>query len=548
MLFRRPLDQLAATPIAGTEGALAPFFSPDGRQVAFHVGGADGGTYRRVPVAGGTATAIANLPVSSPTYGTGAWGRGDLIVVSGNGEGLLRVPATGGTPQRLTAIDTAHGELAHRAPIFLRDGKTVAFQIVLGSRSRVGLVSVDARPAASGVVRHTTLDVPGVPVGDADGLLVLGRPDGTIVAVPADLRRGEVRGETVPLLDRVAWVVGPAASLGGDGSLVYLRGTSGSQLALVDEHGAAVGGLDEWRRYAHPRFSPDGRRIAVAVVPPEAGRRDLWVYDLPSGVFSRLTTGGLANRPAWTPDGRRVAYVTGGVVNEARPAEAWSVAADGSGPEERLYSMARDTLSIQELTFAPDGRAAVLRTSRSWPSGESDLWLLPLDGAAGGAGRRAVPLLRSPFNEAMPRVSPDGRWLAYISNESGRYEVYVRPFPGPGGRVQVSDGGGTEPVWAPDGRRLFYRTGDRFVAATLTSAPAAGAPAAGAPSLTVAGRRALFEGRYQSVVSVVAAPSYDVSPDGTRFAVLRPATENREVVVVLDWLAEVRARVAAARR
>jgi dipeptidyl aminopeptidase/acylaminoacyl peptidase len=311
-----------------------------------------------------------------------------------------------------------------------------------------------------------------------------------------------------------------AAALSQNGSLVYVRGNPLSQLALLDAQGHEVGHLDDWRLYDYLRISPDGRRIAVSVG-RSVGGADIWVYDLSSQVLSRLTTSERAVRPEWTPDGRRIAYLNTQQVQW----DVWWAPADGSGPAKRLYGV--PGARISEVSFAPSGDA-LLRVDD--PRTGRDILLLPLKGDS--AARATVPLVASPANELQPRVSPDGHWLAYVSDESGAVEVYLRPFPGPGGRVQVSSGGGTEPVWSVDGKRLFYRDGSRFVAASLTTSP----------GIAVAGRQELFEDRYKTGLF---RARYDVHPDGKRFVVLRPPAESEQIIVTLNWLADLRARLSA---
>ena len=532
-LYRRNLDDLEATRIAGTEGAARPFFSDDGEWIAFTD---DLERLKKIPTGGGNVQVVAEL---SGALGS-TWGPGGVIV-AGSAQGLVWLPATGGPARPLTAATRDSGELRHADPMFLPDGKTVAFRISQAGDvelSRIGLATVDFRSLPdSGVASHTTLDTRGgTPLGFADGLLVVGHPDGAITAVRVDVRRRTVIGPPVTVLDRVDYNRGLSAALSHDGSLVYVRGVGGGRLTLVDERGATVGGSDERRRFQHPRFSPDGRRVAVQVVSPEAARSDIWIYDLATSALSPLTVGRSATRPVWMPDGKRVAYIVEG---RDRAAEVWSIPADRGGPEERVHVLPPGSAGTAEVDFSRVAPLAVLRAGVG-PPRTNDLWLLARDRATGAPGV-ATRLAETPFSETMPRISPDGRWLAYVSNESGEPAVYVRPFPGRGDPVRVSSGGASEPVWSPDGQRIFYRIGDRFVATPLTvrTTPAG-------TELVGAEPRVLFEGRYVSTLPSLAPPYYDVHPDGRRFIVVRPTSEEREVVVVLDWLAEVRARVVQA--
>jgi hypothetical protein len=535
-LYARRLDELDAHLIAGTEGALAPFFSFDGRWLGF---ANEASQLKRIPIAGGTV-----MPLGGRGGGPGrAWGPGDLIVF-GSAGGLLRASATPGVVRPLTIVDAARGELRHADPLFLPDGKTIAFRVSLAGEtdaSRIGVVVLEAdSPSDSTPVPYTLLELRGgTPLGYTEGMLVVAHPDGSVAATPVDYHARRVSGASVSLLDQVSYNRGANAALSGNGTLAYVRGGSGSRLSIVDERGTTVADREELRRYQYPRFSPNGRRIALQIVSPEAASGDIWVHDIASRALSRLTSRGTVGRATWTPDGKRLVYT----IEQAEGfGETRAVAADGSGGEEPFYRMPDSRYRIAEIDFSPTQRLAVLRTNVG-PPRTNELWLLQLDSAWRPTSQPATKLFETPYSEAMPQISPDGRWLAYISDETGRYEAYVRPFPGPGGRVQVSAGGASEPVWA-DNRRLVYREGDRFVEATLAPDGAPALPAA----LSVTNRRVLFEGRYVTSLPIVGPAQYDADPNAGRFVVLRQYAEDREIVVVMNWLEEVRAKVAAAGR
>ena len=528
MLHVRRLGELGVQSLPGTEQAQTPFFSSDGRWIAFVVPGPEQSIIlKKVPTQGGSVVTIAEIPVQRGSGlarlgpgivgAGGAWGAGGDIVL-GSERGLIRIPAGGGSPQRLTVVDTATGEAIHGWPRFLPDGRSMVFGVVMAGlyqllRYRLATASLEGKG-------HATLVESGVnPVGVHSGLLIFGRGDGTLAAAPIDLKRKRLTGEPVTLVDSVA--IG-SASLSENGSLVYLRGIPLSQLALVDMRGDRVGGSDDWRLYDFPRISPDGRRIVVGIAAQQSIGSDVWVYDLASKVLSRLTSGGF--RPEWTPDGSRVAYLP----TDSSRRELWWVPGDGSGPAERLYRS--PNARIAEVTFAPGGDLAVLRVEGSRSA--RDLVLLPLTGDT--SAHTTTPLVATSANEIQPRVSSDGRWLAYASDETGDLEVYVRPFPRAGGRVQVSSGGGSEPVWSVDGKRLFYRTGAALIAATL----------AYSPGLEVVSREQLFDDRYKRGLF---RSRFDVHPDGKRFVMLQPASQSQEVVVVLDWVTELRSRMPAVR-
>jgi Tol biopolymer transport system component len=344
------------------------------------------------------------------------------------------------------------------------------------------------------------------------------RSDGALMAVPFDARTWQV-GVPLQILDSVTarWWLTPAA-LSPSGSLLYQRGGMASRVVRVDERGTARPLLEAPGLYNHPRLSPDGRRLAIEV--QDSRGNNIWVTDLASQATERLTREGVSERPEWSPDGRRLLYVS----SRTNDNSLWWQPADGSGPAELLLESAAAN-TIREAVFTPDGRGVVFR--QDTPDSNRDVLLLPLAG-----DRTPLPLLTSIDDDKHPRVSPDGRWLAYVSNRSGSEEVYVRPISGAGARVSVSSGGGSEPLWAPDGTRIVYRAGARLVRARLATSPA----------LEVVARDTLFEGPYTTDPW---HPNYDVTPDGTGFIMLQPVDENRRLVMIVNWVEELRQRTRA---
>ena len=263
----------------------------------------------------------------------------------------------------------------------------------------------------------------------------------------------------------------------------------------------------------------------------EERETQIWLYDLSRETLTRLTFEGNENyNPVWTPDGRRIAFES----NKEGPTNLFWQLADGSGGLERLATSEYGNVPV---SWSPDGQ--LLAFYEINPSTQRDIWVLRMGDPSAGSGQvhKAEPFLRTQFNESAPRFSPDGRWLAYASDESGRYEIYVQPYPGPGGKWQISTEGGTEPAWNPNGRELFYRTGDKMMAVDIATKP----------GLTVGKPRMLFEGRYE--VTPGAFPSYDVTPDGQRFLMLKPTEQAQaaptQINVVLNWFEELKRRVPA---
>ena len=277
------------------------------------------------------------------------------------------------------------------------------------------------------------------------------------------------------------------------------------------------------RTYQFPRLSPDGRRVSVSIAEQET---QIWLYDLSRETMSRFTFEGNTNgNPTWTPDGKRIAFESNrkGAVNLF-----WQLA-DGSGGLERL--------TTSENFHAPSSWSAdaqLLAFIEANPTTGYDIWVLRM------SDRKALPFLQTPFLESAPRFSPDGRWLAYISDESGHREIYVQPYPGPGGKWQISTEGGTEPVWNPNGRELFYRSGDKMMAVEITEQP----------SFSVGKPKALFEGPYQPTPATF--PNYDVSPDGLRFLMLKPVEQAQaaptQINVVLNWFEELKQKVPTGKK
>ena len=344
--------------------------------------------------------------------------------------------------------------------------------------------------------------------------------DGAIMAVSFDESNWNTRGESVRILD-----AGPPDPIGGvqlaisnSGNLVYGSGADERQLVIVSPDGKSTPLLAKAGAYSAPRFSLDGRRILFDLSQPNP---DIWIFDRSSGTLDRVTNTGQSDRAEWTPDGKAIFFRlsrNGGV------SALFSAAVNGSGTIDSMIGF-KD--GVHEGTLTPDGRTLVFRTATS--GGGRDLWSVRL-----GTGELPKPVLVTAFQELQPTLSPDGQWLAYISDESGTMEVYVRPFPGDGSRVRVSVEGGTEPVWSPDGDRLFYRADRALVSARVSrTAP-----------IAVISRERLFDGDF-----IVTPPhaNYDVGPHGREFVMVAPTSGGTQLVMVLNWFTDVRARLAASR-
>ena len=503
-LLLRDVGVEQPTPLAGTRGAAQPFFSPDGQWIGF----LQGNTLRKVPVSGGSAITICY--VDGALYGA-SWGPNDVIVFSAQNR-LWRVPATGGTaPVALMPVPTSERD---RWPDLLPDGRIVLFTRMRGTSG--GGVTVGARSLDDATVRDVS------PIGlnphyVASGYLAYTQSiTGTTVAVAFDAQRVTVTGAPRPIAERVR--VGGAAvakiAVARSGTFAYIADlVGGMELALVDREGRDVEPAAPRDFYSHPRFSPDGRRVAVTRNRATPVTGDVWIYDLASHAFERITSDTLSIVAEWTRDGRHLVYTSG---SSARGGVTLNrISADGSGRLDTV--LARRRAGVAQ--FTPDGRTMIFLEIDA--AGHGDIWITPLDNAAA-----AQPLVHTAFNETNPALSPDGGWLAYVSDETGRNEVYIRGLRTDVGRRRLSTNGGTEPRWTKGGHELFYRNADSvFVVAVRPGA----APSAATPRLA-----------FVMPIARLLGGAYDVSPDGQRIVVVREQVGPRAdpLHVVLGWFAQ----------
>jgi serine/threonine-protein kinase len=517
-LYVRAVDQLDAVALRGGVG-INPFVSPDGNWVGFRGSRADD-TLKKVSIHGGPPVVLSE---SIGGIAGASWGADDSIIfgtVAPNG--LFRVSAAGGE-EREMLTNLEEGESSHRWPEILPGGRTVLFTIEKGQG--------DANREIAALNLETgerKLLIPGGsnPHYAATGHIVYGA-DGTLRAVPFDLEAVEVKGDPIPVLEGIVTQIRGDAhfSLAEDGTLVYVPGTvggGGQQLTFVwvDREGREEPVAAEPRVYQEFSLSPDGTKIAVPVFGPE--NQDVWIYDLVRDTQMRLTFDlAYVEFPIWTPDGQRVAF------GSSVAPLSWK-AADGTGEVETLG----ESSSQIPMVFSPDGTTLVFndRNSSGW-----DLGMLSLEGE-----RISTLLLETEFSLGNAALSPDGRWMAYVSNESGQYEVYVRPFPDVnGGRWQVSSGGGGWPLWSPDGLELFYVGSEGMMAVPIETEP----------TFTQGTVDLLFDlgpyaqplGRRSRMIAI--------SPEGDRFLMLRggrgsdAAAAATGIIVVLNWFEELKQRV-----
>jgi len=511
-LYVRSMDSLEARPIPGAEDATDPFFSPDGQWLGFF----DQGKLKKVSVKGGAPVTLCDALGRG-----GSWGDNDTIIFAPlSRAGLWQVSAAGATPKILTTPDPAKGETSHRFPEVLPGSKAVLFSIEGKTREEMQIVvqsleTGQRRVLVQGVANAFVRYLP-------TGHLVYPQA-GTLTAVPFDLARLELSGVPFPVVEGV-WL--GRFSVSSSGSLVYGPGHADGvehRLVWVDRKGTARPLAAPPRPYRDPRLSPDGRRVVVAVGDPD---RDVWVYDIARDTLTRLTFEARNFWPLWTPDGKRVTFSS----NRLGPWALFWKPADGSVGEELL--LAKEYNQIGE-SWSPDGQ--MLAFHETHPTTAMDIWVLPLQGE-----RKPRPFLRTPFIEGAAAFSPDGRWLAYSSNESGRFEVYVKPVRGAGGPWQISTEGGREPVWARNGRELFFLNADKMMAVDIRTEPTF---APGKPRL-------LFEGQYVEASGRFRA-RYDVAPDSQRFLMVKQSEQTAaptQLNVVLNWFEELKGRVPAGKK
>jgi serine/threonine protein kinase len=512
-LWVRSLDALNARPLPGTDDAGQPFWSSDGRFLAFgRTSGAD--TLNTIDVVGGHPQGVAGTRAAP-----GAWNEDDVILFPGGRQqgGLYRVSASGGSPTPVTSLDTTRGEISHAWPQFLPDGRRFIFLARSTQPEHDGVVyagSLDSRDR----VRLVRADSQAVYA--PQGYLLYLRVN-TLVAQPFDPTRLRVTGEPIPIAEQVERTVGTfrgAFSISRTGVLAY-RPIGETGLAWYDRAGRQLQQIDPLGHYSNPALSPDEQRLAVGRLDFETGASDIWVMDLArGGLASRVTFDAAAEEmPIWRPDGSRLVFRT--------PTGLHERASSGSGNPELLLSTGPAIGYAQD--WSHDGAALIYH--RLGRETGLDIWMLPIVGS-----RTPVPLLHTPFQEGYARLSPDGRWMAYVSDESGRFEVYVRAFPSGEGPRQISNSGGLEPAWSGDGSELFYLAPDRKL---MSVAVRAGS------TFDAEQPTRLFETR----MSVVFNPTYTrnqyaVSRDGQRLLINQtiPAAPPSPITVVVNWQAALK--------
>jgi eukaryotic-like serine/threonine-protein kinase len=514
-LYLQVIDQFGANRIPGTEGAEAPFFSPDGKWVGFF---ADG-YLKKISILGGVPQTICEAKQCFE----GCWGQDNTILFSSYYIGLMRVPSTGGVPEQLTAAlkYTNHRlDRTHLWPQVLPGGKVILFT----SFNTVEDTHISAYSLETG--KRWDLVGPGSHARYVKTGHIVYAWKGDMYAVPFDLKKIKVTGQPV-LIQKGVMMSGSALShfsVSENGSLVFITGNvieQQNRIALVDHKGNSEYLNFPSGRYQSPRFSPDGKNILIV---RSQEKSNIWIYGMERGTLSRFSDKDYdAFWAIWSPDGRRIVFNSN--LDKGAYANLFWKRSDGTGQAERLIT---SKYHQQPKCWTKDGNT-LLFTEGINPETGMDIWMRSFDGDT-----NPKPFLKSRFNDALPEISPDGKWMAYVSDESGREEVVVCSFPGKENIVQISTDGGTEPLWAPDGKSLFYRdwSGRKVFEVSFSDNPE---PLAGKPAL-------LFQGKFKGTTGLFGR-NYDITPDGKHFLMIERG-ENKsttnQVNIILNWFEELK--------
>jgi serine/threonine protein kinase/Tol biopolymer transport system component len=516
-LWVRPMETLAAQPLRGTEDATYPFWSPDSRSVGFFAEG----KLKRIDVNGGPAQTLCDASVGRG----GTWSRDGVIVFSVATGALQRVAAVGGVPAAVTKLE---GTGSHRFPEFLPDGRLFLYYNSSG-QGGVYVASLDSQSTRKVLADRSSFAWLPAPAGSRNGYLLFAR-ETTLMAQPFDEKTLQPAGDLFPVAEQVS--IGPhtphaQASISSNGVLVYWGGGGfgENQLAWYDRTGKPLRSVGAPASIENLALSPDERTVALTRRGSSTGA-DIWLHELARGADTRFTYDANNHQPVWSPDGRRIAYYS---LRSGLP-DLYLKDASGAGKDEILLASGQPKFPTD---WSADGR--FLLYAEITGKTMLDLWVLPEPGSAGHG--KPVPFLQTQFNETQGQFSPDGRWIAYASDESGRYEIYVRPFPPGAGKWKISISGGEFPRWRHDGKELFYLSPERkLMAAAVKAGPGA------ERVFEVSAPETLFDSHAASTNPGFNYFSYAVAADGKRFLVNTTVGEAAEspLTVVVNWLAAVK--------
>ena len=507
LLYVRRLDALEASPLADTDGASMPFWSPDGRSLGFFAKG----KLKKIDAAGGPSTTLADAAI--PRGGT--WNaQGTILFVPSPPEPIYSIPAAGGEAKPLAALAESAGKPPfRRSPSFLPDGRHYLYLSFTRDprESQICVGSLDSKESRCLVKARTTATY--APPG-----YLLFRRGAALMAQKLDPSRMELQGDPVIVVPEVGFntvTLYTLISTSNDGTLAYLSsGAARMQLTWFARNGQETGVLGPPGSYNTISLSADDSRVVTDLASPD-GDLNIWTMDAASGVSTRSTFDATTSfYPLWSPDGKRIVFSA----MRDSPPNLYQKLASGAGADELLLRSSQPNLP---LSWSRDGR--FLAYSVTDPKTKWDIWVLPMSGE-----RRPFPFAQTEYDEIGGEISPDGRWMAYASNESGNFETYVRPFPAGEGKWQISREGGFEPHWRADGKELFYLSGDRRIVA-------AGIAVEG-PAFRVLSSTPLFSARLTGQESPTALRQFAVSADGQRFlAIIMPQTTTAPITVTLNW-------------
>ena len=514
-LYLRELDKLKVRSLPGTESAVSPFFSSDGQWLGYvdHFQK----KLKKISIKGGEPIILGNR-INSMQFRGGSWGTDETVIFTpGWREGLWRISASGEGLEQLTVPDPNHGEREHLWPQILPGGKAVLFTNVCWGGPDIEVYLLETGQRHKLFKRGTYARY--VPTGH----IVYARKE-TLYAVRFDLEQLRVIGSSVPVVPDVRTSPLESGSaqfaIAHDGTLAYIPVEARSaelRLVWADRNGQVEPlAAATPRNYQTVAISPDGSRLAFDI--QDGANRDVWIYDLTRHTLNRLTSDGGSQFPFWAPNGKRVMFRS----REAGEQQIFGLIADGSG-EPELLCMLEDTI-YWPTCCSPDGKETLVTTYDPNSKLEHDIWVVPLEQSE---KRHPRPFIQRDNMQRQGVWSPDGRWIAYTSDETRWWEVYVEPYPGPGPKVMISTEGGQLPVWSRDGKELFYRWGDRMMAATVETQP----------EFKVTGTEVLFKGWYLTNEF----SNYDVAPDG-RFLMIQESQESTppEIHIVLNWFEELK--------
>ncbi|HWA35846.1 MAG TPA: hypothetical protein VG737_17005 [Cyclobacteriaceae bacterium] len=519
-LWLRPLNALKARSLTGTEGAQFPFWSPDGRFIGFF---ADG-KLKKVDVTGGMPQTLSEATIGRG----GTWNsNGDIVFNAAASGPIFQISASGGKMFAITKLDTARGEISHRWPCFLPDGRNFLYTARVvptgpDEKDAIFLASVDTSVAPR-MITHGSSNLQ-----YANGHILYIHQQ-TLMALPFDERSLQSTGEPIPIAEQIFFenISSHAAfSASQEGHLVYQNGTSrsGMKLAWWDRKGKKIGTVErEAQIYLQWRLSPDNEKLVLVQPAANGLPNDLWLYHIRKNTWARFTFDGATDRsPIWSPDGEKIVFAS----NRNKQFDLYQRASDREGSEELLL---RSPDSKIPYDWSRDGKYIAYAVYNGSNINTNDIWILPVKSPP----QKPFRFLETEFNESRPAFSPDGRWIAYQSNESGRDEVYIRPFPGPGGKWQVSSAGGNTPRWRQDGKELFFiGSGFSVMSAQIQC---------GISTVEIGNVQMLFDLEYPPIGTSV-RDLYDVTRDGQRFLVElnQDSQMSMPITLVVNWPPELK--------